>query len=597
MSSISNLKTVERPWGIFTVLDENASYKIKRIEVNPNSSLSLQLHRRRSEHWVVVSGQAKIFNNDDEFIITANQSTYISIGHKHRLSNPSLDEKLVIIEVQCGSYLEEDDIIRFEDHYGRPLILDQDKNSHSIDPKSASNKQVLKYVLERTFSLYPLKKIKGLISAFIAYPIAEKFEKRQITPKLKELRAYYKKPFDERIEISKKKLMNILSFAGENVPYYKDLYKKHKFNPQKIQQDIRYLEKLPFLTKEIVREEKDRLFSRSLNEIQHYAVKTGGSTGPSCHFYYDQSAHDYSAAVTLFARESIGKYKWIDATHFACRFPREAEFKWPSEEDFKCFAMNRNNIFFDRLDDEGLGEIVATLRRRKPYLIHAHPSTIYALACFVEKKGITEHLFDVFESSGEMLQAYMCSRIKKVFQCNVVNRYGLAEFGIIAYQTQSNVDGMKILDSEGYAETRISDTNQYELVFTGYRNYLMPLIRFATGDETEIEERKNGLNLKNVKGRIHDLVPINGIIYPTHHIMDILDHRIGGVQEFQIDMSFNPPILRLALEEWVNKEEVNKKILSIWPTEFSLEFVHPSKFIRVGLGSKFRHVIGKNSSL
>jgi phenylacetate-CoA ligase len=449
----------------------------------------------------------------------------------------------------------------------------------------------LKFALERTLSFYPFKKVKGFISAFVAYPIAEKFEKREITPKLKELRAYYKKPFDERIEISKRRLLNILSFAGENVPYYKDLFKKHKFNPQKIQQDIRYLEKLPYLTKEIVREEKDRLLSKPLNQIQHYKVKTGGSTGPSCYFYYDQSASDYSAAVTLFTRESIGKYKWIDAIHFACRFPRETEPKWLGREDFKCFAMNRNNIFFDRLDDEGLEEIIASLRRRKPYLIHAHPSTIYALACYAESKGIKEDLFDVFESSGEMMHAYMQDKIQSVFECIVINRYGLAEFGVIAYQFQSNLGEVKILDSEGFAETKINSTNQHEIVFTGYRNNLMPLIRYTLGDEAEIDKRKDGIFLKNLKGRIHDLVSINGILYPTHYIMDILDHRVGGIQEFQIDTSSNPPTLILVLEPFISIEEVNRKILSIWPNEFLIEFKDQSQLIRVGNRSKFRHVI------
>jgi phenylacetate-CoA ligase len=591
LSSILNLKTVERPWGSFTVLEEGASFKIKRIEVKPKSSLSLQLHNRRSEHWVVVSGQAKILNNDDEFIITANQSTYIPIGHKHRLSNPSLDEKLVIIEVQCGSYLQEDDIIRFDDQYGRPINLDQDKNSNSFIGKSASNKRLLKFALERTLSFYPFKKVKGFISAFVAYPIAEKFEKREITPKLKELRAYYKKPFDERIEISKRRLLNILSFAGENVPYYKDLYKKHKFNPQKIQQDIHYLEKLPYLTKEIVREEKDRLLSKPFNEMQHYKVKTGGSTGPSCHFYYDQSAHDYSAAITLFARESIGKHKWIDAIHFACRFPNEPPPKSLRREDFKCFAMNRNNVFFDRLDNEGLEEILGSLKRRKPYLIHAHPSTIYALACYVESKGIKEHFFDVFESSGEMLQAYMRNRIERVFQCKVINRYGLAEFGVIAYQLEAHNENMMILNSEGWLENSISNAKQNELVFTGFRNYLMPLIRYKTGDEAKIEKIQKDIYLKNIIGRIHDLVPINGVLYPTHHIMDILDHRVGGIQEFQIDMRSNPPILRLALEPNISKEDINQKILKIWPQEFLLEFVEQLQFTRHGERSKFRHVV------
>jgi phenylacetate-CoA ligase len=591
LSSISNLKTVERPWGSFTILEESASFKIKRIEVKPMSSLSLQLHNRRSEHWVVVSGQAKILNNDVEYFITANQSTYIPIGHKHRLSNPSLDEQLVIIEVQCGSYLEEDDIIRFEDQYGRPINLDQDKNSHSTITKCDLNKRLLKFALEHTFSFYPIKKLKGFISAFVAYPIAEKFEKREITPKLKELRAYYKKPLDERIEISKRRLLNILSFAGENVPYYKDLYKKHKFNPQKIQQDIHYLEKIPYLTKEIVLEEKGRLLSKPLNEIQHYKVKTGGSTGPSCHFYYDQSAYDYSAAVTLFGRESIGKHKWIDAIHFACRFPNETPPKSLTREDFKCFAMNRTNVFFDRLDDEGLEEIVVSLKRRKPYLIHAHPSTIYALACYVESKGIKGHFFDVFESSGEMMHAYMQDIIQRVFECKVINRYGLAEFGVIAYQFQSNLGGVKILDSEGFAETRINSTNQHEIVFTGYRNYLMPLIRYATGDEGEIDIKKDGVYLKNLIGRIHDVIPINGILYSTHYIMDILDHRIGCIQEFQIDLNFNPPVLRLALESSASIDEINKKLLNIWPNEFTFEYVDASQFILSGYRSKFRHVV------
>ena len=117
--------------------------------------------------------------------------------------------------------------------------------------------------------------------------------------------------------------------------------------------------------------------------------------------------------------------------------------------------MNRNNVFFDRVDDEGLEEILGSLKRRKPYLIHAHPSTIYALACYVERKGIKEHFFDVFESSGEMLQAYMRNRIERVFQCKAINRYGLAEFGVIAYQLEAHLENMMILNFEGWLENRI----------------------------------------------------------------------------------------------------------------------------------------------
>lgn len=110
--------TMHRPWGTYTVLEEDPSYKIKRIEVKPGASLSLQMHHHRSEHWIVVSGIAKVVNGDRELFVGTNESTYIPAGHKHRLENPGL-LKLVMIEVQSGQYLGEDDIVRFEDIYGR----------------------------------------------------------------------------------------------------------------------------------------------------------------------------------------------------------------------------------------------------------------------------------------------------------------------------------------------------------------------------------------------------------------------------------------------------------------------------------------------
>ena len=108
----------ERPWGWYEVIDQGNRYKVKRIEVNPNASLSLQKHLHRAEHWVVVEGTAQIEVDEKIFIIKENESTYIPLGSKHRLSNPG-KIPLRIIEVQSGSYLEEDDIERFDDEYGR----------------------------------------------------------------------------------------------------------------------------------------------------------------------------------------------------------------------------------------------------------------------------------------------------------------------------------------------------------------------------------------------------------------------------------------------------------------------------------------------
>lgn len=107
-----------RPWGSFTILEEGRGYKIKRIEVKPGHRLSLQMHHHRSEHWIVVSGTAKVTCAEKEVVIHQNQSTYVPQGHTHRLENPGVIP-LVLIEVQNGEYLGEDDIVRFDDDYAR----------------------------------------------------------------------------------------------------------------------------------------------------------------------------------------------------------------------------------------------------------------------------------------------------------------------------------------------------------------------------------------------------------------------------------------------------------------------------------------------
>jgi mannose-1-phosphate guanylyltransferase/mannose-6-phosphate isomerase len=111
-------RTVHRPWGTYTVLEEGPGYKIKRIVVKPKASLSLQMHRHRSEHWVVLSGSPRVVNDVKEYVVRPNESTFIAAGHKHRLENPG-DTDVVIIEVQSGDYVGEDDIVRFDDVYGR----------------------------------------------------------------------------------------------------------------------------------------------------------------------------------------------------------------------------------------------------------------------------------------------------------------------------------------------------------------------------------------------------------------------------------------------------------------------------------------------
>ncbi|MBX3698674.1 MAG: mannose-1-phosphate guanylyltransferase/mannose-6-phosphate isomerase [Dokdonella sp.] len=111
-------KTVHRPWGSYTILEDGDDCKVKRLTVKPGHVLSLQLHNRRSEHWTVVNGTAKVRIGEREFLLNANESAYIPMNTVHRLENPTAQD-IHLIEVQCGDYFGEDDIVRLEDRYGR----------------------------------------------------------------------------------------------------------------------------------------------------------------------------------------------------------------------------------------------------------------------------------------------------------------------------------------------------------------------------------------------------------------------------------------------------------------------------------------------
>ena len=117
-SLLENHRKVYRPWGNYDSVDEGERFQVKRIVVNPGAELSLQMHHHRAEHWIVVKGTALVTKGEEEFLVSENQSTYIPLGTLHRLKNPG-KFPLELIEVQSGSYLGEDDIVRFDDNYGR----------------------------------------------------------------------------------------------------------------------------------------------------------------------------------------------------------------------------------------------------------------------------------------------------------------------------------------------------------------------------------------------------------------------------------------------------------------------------------------------
>ncbi|MEP2944621.1 MAG: phenylacetate--CoA ligase family protein [Lentilitoribacter sp.] len=446
---------------------------------------------------------------------------------------------------------------------------------------------------EKTARFRPMRLFKGIITANILYPLAEKLENRNVLAKKREIQRYFRLNKSTRKKIIHTNLMRVVRAANERVPYYRDLFAKINFDLDKLQLDPKYLQDIPILTKDIILDQGARMLSSPLESQKFHDCKTGGSTGKSCHIYYDQEAADYSSAVTLYCRTRVGNSAHESEVHFACNLPDSGTSSKMGKDDYKSIVMNRSNIFFDQLDNASLGNIWQKLVRRKPFMAHAHPSTMYALACYIQERYDSQKAFEVFESSGELLEPYMRQAISSALNCQVVDRYGLAEFGVIGYEFHGPEVGMQLLDSEGWAESVPMDGEDIhqQFVFTGFRNSLMPLIRYQTGDIAKVEERENGFFMTNVTGRIHDMIEINGIQHATHYIQDILDHRVGGIQEFQIDTRFNKPLLRILPAMGSSKDDLANKIRYYWKDAFDIEFVGNDGLIKVGERAKFRHVV------
>jgi phenylacetate-CoA ligase len=181
-----------------------------------------------------------------------------------------------------------------------------------------------------------------------------------------------------------------------------------------------------------------------------------------------------------------------------------------------------------------------------------------------------------------------------VFDCHVINRYGSAEFGIIAYQQDPEDSAMRVYDTEVWPETVPYDadgTMLDELVFTGLRNNFMPLIRYQTGDLGILSVNEQGISLTNMVGRMHDMIELGGKLCPTHYIMDVLQHRIGGIEDYQIDLREEAPVIRVVLEPHGNLDNIRTQIHEIWGESLKVQAVQITDLVLVGWRSKFRHVL------
>ena len=445
---------------------------------------------------------------------------------------------------------------------------------------------------------------RGFAAAFLAYPLGERVEGRDVSSKVRALAAEMARPFAERRLRSWAAVVDTVRHAAIHVPYYRDLFARIGFDPEKLQTDPRYLQDIPYLTKDVIRAEADRLLRDDHAKARKHVSKTGGSTGPAAVIVYDQEAADWSSAVTRHVRSGIGKSHFYSELHFASKFPDEFPLRDRLREHAKCLAMNRHNIFFASFEPAELEAMWRGIKLVRPHLVHGHPSTMYQLALHVEAQSGPADAFRIFESSGELLADYQRAAIARVFQCDVVDRYGLAEVGIVAYQAGLRDPAMLVLDPMTWPEVAASDAADElwsgkggaagELVVTATKNRMMPLIRYRTGDLAALNQTTRGFVLDELVGRIHDVVEIAGRRFPTHYIQDVLN-RIGGIREFQIELRDQRPVLRIVAEDGADIDDMRDRIGRYWQCAMQVEFIAPSELRLLGWRRKFGHLVAAPS--
>jgi len=431
--------------------------------------------------------------------------------------------------------------------------------------------------------------------ARVLYPIAERMEKRNISATWKSLQASMALSPEARQHQQRQQLITILQSAKAHVPYYRELFRKLGFYPERLKRDIDYLQKLPLLTKEVIREQGHRMCDERLDPAHLHLRKTGGSTGSSVSIYYSTQALDVTAAVNRFVLGWAGRTLEKREVHLASNFPEKFPWRDRVKEALKCAALNRKNIYTASFDDDALKNLWRQLQRLKPFLVQGHPSTLYALAHYTERKGIdATKVMAVFESTGEVLGPAQRELITISFDCRVINRYGNAEFGVVAYESPDSPSGrMKLLEPIVYPENRVEDQSAPEIILTGLTNSAMPLIRYRTGDLGKIEHDEYGQSwLQDVEGRIHDVITIGNRSYPTHYIQDLLD-RIGGILEFQVEtIPGQPvPVLRIVTEPNVDQEAIKHRLGEWWGKNIIVEFIAFEQIKRIGRRGKFRYLI------
>ncbi|MFB2567018.1 hypothetical protein [Rhizobium sp. IMFF44] len=444
------------------------------------------------------------------------------------------------------------------------------------------------------------------IAGSTLFPVFEWVSGRHVTAQYEALKAAGNEAWEIRKYKNRQRLASIVSFAKANVPYYRNILTKIRFDPLRLLDDPKYLQDIPILTKRDLLEYGSAIISeRHKGYIKLQPSHTNGSTGPNLAIYYSPSAKDISAAVTRLTQDWVGYRAHQIQVHLSTRIPNHGDRRAHRIENIRRFLARRESVEFSSLLHDELLRSWEEISSFKPYLVQGLPSQLYAIAGAVKEAHDSQYgHFKVFVSTGETLFPHQRALIEDVFGCRIANRYGSAEFGIIAHEDfRVSSDDirtshlMRVVDTHVWVDAyKNLGSGVSPVLITTLNNKAFPLINYTSGDLAEVIERDDGIFISPVQGRIHDEVIIGGKRFSTQFFQDLLSARCG-ITDFQVirmlDGAFK---IRVVPKSDAKQDFIRGVLTSTFGDKLRVEFCKLAELERVGAQNKFRYVIDEGKA-
>lgn len=438
---------------------------------------------------------------------------------------------------------------------------------------------------------FMISTVRGL-GAKLGYPLAERFAGRCIRQKRERFAVWQTESSDKRRARLHAALCDVVQYAASHVPYYRDLFRRIRFHPDKLRQDARYFQDIPFLTKETILANTGQLLSEEFPSRALIERKTSGSTGSTLSFYYSHDDLDWASAAVTHMNAAISRGLSDRELHLVYVDPNttRASALETLREKLKLAVVNRSNIYIRDLSADSVRIYLHTIKKQKPYLVYGLQSTLKALIQIAENESDYKGLCHYFVASGETLDARAASIIRNAIGCEVINRYGNAEFGAIAQSLQDPqvlpiIDGLVLPESlYGYGCS--------EIVLTTLVGRAMPLIRYRTGDLGLVKELENGTyTISHIQGRIHDIVPFGGRTLTTSYIGTHL-HAHFRIHDFQIvQRGDRPPEFCIVTDFPEQLPAIEQSLTYLVGSSLTVKRIRPTDIIRKGRQMKFAYYV------